>query len=36
MTRERASALLVLSDGMFILHQTRIAVLAAKSRLPAM
>ena len=36
MTRERASALLVLRDGMFGLHQTRIVDLAAKSRLPAM
>ncbi len=36
MTRERASALLVLHDGMFLLHPTRIADLAAKSRLPAM
>ncbi len=36
MTRERAGALLVLGDGMFLLHPTRIADLAAKSRLPAM
>ncbi len=36
MTRERASALLVLSDGMFLLHPTRLAELAAKQRLPAM
>ena len=36
MTRERAGALLVQADGMFLLHRTRIAVLAAKSRLPAM
>ena len=36
MTREGAGALLVLSDGMFLLHRTRIAVLAAKQRLPAM
>ncbi len=36
MTRERAGALLVLGDGMLILHRTRIADLAAKSRLPAM
>jgi putative ABC transport system substrate-binding protein len=36
MTRERAGALLVLRDGMFLLHQTRIAALAVKSRLPAM
>ncbi len=36
MTRERAGALLVLGDGMFLLHPTWIADLAAKSRLPAM
>ncbi len=36
MTRERAGALLVLTDGMFLLHLTRTADLAAKSRLPAM
>jgi putative ABC transport system substrate-binding protein len=36
MTRERASALLVLTDGMFLLHRARIADLAAKHRLPAM
>jgi putative ABC transport system substrate-binding protein len=36
MTRERAGALLVFPDGMFLLHRTRIADLAAKSRLPAM
>ncbi|MBI1893725.1 MAG: ABC transporter substrate-binding protein [Candidatus Rokubacteria bacterium] len=36
MTRERAGALLVPLDGMFTLHRTRIADLAAKSRLPAM
>ncbi|MGH2360066.1 MAG: ABC transporter substrate-binding protein [bacterium] len=36
MTRERAGALLVLVDTMFYLHRTRIADLAAKSRLPAM
>jgi len=36
MTRERAGALLVLSDGMFILHRTRIVDLAAKQRLPTM
>ena len=36
MTRDRAGALLVLTDGMFLLHRTRIAVLAAKQRLPAM
>jgi len=36
MTRERAGALLVQLDGMFLLHRTRIPDLAAKSRLPAM
>ncbi len=36
MTRERAGALLVLVDGMFLLHQRRITDLVAKSRLPAM
>ena len=36
MTRERASALLVLGDPTFFLHRARIADLAAKSRLPAM
>jgi putative tryptophan/tyrosine transport system substrate-binding protein len=36
LTRERAGALLVLTDGMFLLHVTRIVDLAAKSRLPAM
>jgi putative ABC transport system substrate-binding protein len=36
MTDERAGALLILSDGMFGIHQTRIADLAAKSRLPAL
>ena len=35
MSRERAGALNVLGDGMFFLHRTRIAVLAAKHRLPA-
>ena len=34
MTRERASALLVLGDSLFFLHRTRIADLAAKQRLP--
>ena len=36
MTRERAGALLVLTDAMFLLHRTRFTVLAAKQRLPAM
>ena len=36
MTRERAGALLVPGDSMFLLHRTRLAELAAKSRLPAM
>jgi putative ABC transport system substrate-binding protein len=36
MTTERAGALFVLGDGMFLLHRTRTAELAAKYRLPAM
>jgi putative ABC transport system substrate-binding protein len=36
MTRERAGALFVVADGMFLLHRTRIVGLAAKHRLPAM
>ena len=36
MTRERVGAVLVLLDGMFLLHQSRIIDLAAKNRLPAM
>jgi putative ABC transport system substrate-binding protein len=36
MTTERAGALFVLGDGMFLLHRTRTAELAAKHRLPAM
>src|SRR5437867_4132052 len=36
MTREHAGALLVLTDGMFLLHVRRIVDLAAKSRLPVM
>ena len=35
MTKERAGALLVVSDTMFIFHRTRLADLAARSRLPA-
>jgi putative ABC transport system substrate-binding protein len=34
MAAERAGAVLILGDGMFILHQERIADLVAKSRLP--
>ena len=34
MAAERAGAVLILGDGMFILHQKRIADLVAKSRLP--
>jgi len=36
MTKERASALLVPVDGMFILHQKKIIDLVARSRVPAM
>ena len=36
MGRERASALLVLGDGMFFQHRTRLAQLAVTSRLPSM
>ena len=36
MARDHVGAVLVLSDGMFGLHPTRIADLAAKSRLPTM
>jgi len=36
MTRERAGAVLVLTDAMFFLHRARLADLAAKHRLPAM
>ncbi len=35
MAKERVGALLVLTDGMFYLHRTRLADLAARSRLPA-
>jgi len=35
MAKERAGALLVMADGMFLLHRTRLADLAARSRLPA-
>ena len=35
MAKERAGALLVLTDPLFFFHRTRIADLAAKSRLPA-
>jgi len=36
MTRERAAALLVLTDSMFVGQRRRVADLAAKSKLPAM
>jgi ABC-type uncharacterized transport system substrate-binding protein len=36
MTEWRAGALLVLADGMFLLHRARITDLAAKHRVPAM
>jgi len=36
MAKERAGALLVMADGMFMLHRTRLADLAAKSRLPSL
>ena len=35
MAKERVGALLVVADSMFLLHRTRLADLAAKSRLPA-
>jgi putative ABC transport system substrate-binding protein len=35
MAKERVEALLVVADSMFILHRTRLADLAARSRLPA-
>ena len=34
MTKERAGALLVVADSMFILHRARLAELAAKNRVP--
>ena len=34
MAKERVGALLVMSDSMFLLHRTRLADLAARSRLP--
>jgi putative tryptophan/tyrosine transport system substrate-binding protein len=36
MTREGAGALVVLTDGMFLLHVAQIVGLAAKKRLPVM
>ena len=36
MSRERAGAILVIGDGMFSLHQARLADLVVKSRLPTM
>jgi len=36
MARERAGALLVVADSMFMLHRTRLADLATKSRLPSL
>ena len=35
MTRERASAVMVLGDSMFLLHRARIADLAKRQRLPS-
>jgi len=35
MAKERVGALLVVADGVFVLHRTRLADLAARSRLPA-
>jgi putative ABC transport system substrate-binding protein len=36
MARERAEAVLIVSDGMFVLHRARLADLARKNRLPSM
>jgi len=36
MAKERVGALLVVADGMFMLHRTRLADLAAKTRLPSL
>jgi ABC-type uncharacterized transport system substrate-binding protein len=36
MNRERAAAVLILGDGMFSLHQARVADLVTKSRLPTL
>jgi ABC-type uncharacterized transport system substrate-binding protein len=36
MAKERVDALLVLNDGMFLIHRIQIAALAAKQRLPTM
>ncbi len=36
MAKERVDALLVVADGMFILHRARLADLAAKNRVPSM
>ncbi len=36
MAKERANALLVMADGMFILHRARLADLATRNRLPSM
>jgi putative ABC transport system substrate-binding protein len=36
MAKERAEALLVVSDSMFLLHRARLADLAAKNQLPSM
>jgi putative ABC transport system substrate-binding protein len=36
MAKQRVDALLVVADGMFLLHRARLAELAAKNRLPSM